>query len=262
MPELPLLRLPEPSPVAAPRRRGGGDSIGFPSGQRQRNRFGPVFERLKAALGQGAAPMELRSDPTTLAPERVIVFEIAGTIDNFLKAVNRIPGLEFLAEVETEFAPDEDFAVRDSRKGREGQYRSDKNVPGRFYLALPDLRALQELLRLWERWARGEKLGKGYAPIAHLFEQLHVLRPWGPQDRISEDTLQFWREESERHPGLPVRTEVELWFRDNARPRERASWAVRQLISEGGGSVVHESVIPEIAYHGMLIDIPAVIFRH
>lgn len=257
MPDLPLLRLPEPSPVAAPRRRGGGDSIEFPSGQRQRDRFGPVFGRLKAALGQEAAPMELRSDPTTLAPERVIVFEIAGTIDNFLKAVNRIPGLEFLAEVETEFAPDEDFVVRDSRKGKEGQYRADKNVPGRFYLALPDLRALQELLRLWERWERGEKLGKGYAPIAHLFEQLHVLRPWGPQDRISEDTLQFWREESERHPGLPVRTDVELWFRDNARLRETASRAVRQLVSEGAGSVVHESVIPEIAYHGMLIDIPA-----
>jgi hypothetical protein len=65
--------------------------------------------------------MELRHDPSSLAPERVIVFEIASTIANFQKAVARIEGLEFMAEYEGDFAADQDFAVQDSRKGREGQ---------------------------------------------------------------------------------------------------------------------------------------------
>jgi hypothetical protein len=80
--------------------------------------------------------MELRDDPSCLAPERVIVFEIAGTIANFQKAVGRIAGLEFMAEYESDFAADEDFAVQ-------------------------DVRALEELLSLWERWERGEPMRSG-----------------------------------------------------------------------------------------------------
>jgi uncharacterized protein YhbP (UPF0306 family) len=64
--------------------------------------------------------LDVRDDPTSLAPERVIVFEVAGTIAEFRKAVARIDGLEFMAESEGEFAADEDFALEDSRRGREG----------------------------------------------------------------------------------------------------------------------------------------------
>ena len=49
------------------------------------------------------------------------------------------------AEYEGDFAADQDFAVQDSRKGREGQDRSDKAVPSRFYLAISDVRALVRL---------------------------------------------------------------------------------------------------------------------
>jgi hypothetical protein len=201
--------------------------------------------------------VRLRDDPSSLAPDRVIVFEIAGTIQNFLKAVSRIDGLEFMAEYDADFVADEDFAVLDIRRGKEGEDRTEKVVPGRLYLAMPDVRALEELMSLWERWSRGESLGIGYAPFTHLFEQLHALRPWGPQDRIPEETVAFWREENERRPNQPVRTEVELWFRDNDRRRREASQTLQALVAEAGGVVVHEAVIPDIAYHGMLIDIPA-----
>jgi Subtilase family len=253
MPTRPLLRLPPPNPVAPPPGPRGGSNIRFPSAGRQKSNFGPIFERLRGVLSQGTA--ELREDPNNLAPERVIVFEIAGTVQNFLNAVSRINGLEFMAEHASEFAADQDFAVKDARKATKGQDRADKLVPGRLYLVMPDVRALAELLSLWDRWRRGEALGTGYTPFEHLFGQLHALRPWGPQDRIPEETLAFWREERERHPDRAVRTEVELWYHENDARRRMAEESVESIVNSGGGRVIHRSVIPDIAYHGMLVDI-------
>jgi hypothetical protein len=210
---------------------------------------------LREALTKGVA--ELRQDPNGLAPERVIVFEIAGTVQNFLNAVGRVRGLEFMAEYATEFTADEDFAVIDKRKSTKGRDRTDKAVPGRLYLAMPDMRALAELLSLWDRWGRGETLGGGYAPFGHLFAQLKAMRPWGPQDRIPEETLAFWREERERNPEQPVRAEIELWYHESRDRRTQAARSVESLLEEAGGRVIHQSVIPEIAYHGMLVDIPS-----
>jgi hypothetical protein len=237
-----------------PKGRPGRQKIRFPSKGRQKDQLGPVFDRLRSVLAGG---VELRDDPSTLAPERVIVFEIAGTVANFIKAVSRINGLEFMAEYETEFAADENFVLQEQDKNKVVHDRPDKAVPGRFYLAMPDVRALKELLSLWERWQNGESLGRGYAPFAHLFEQLYALRPWGPKDRIPEETLAFWREQIERHPGQAVRTEVELWYRESESRRGAASRSLSDLVAQAGGQMVHEAVIPDIAYHGALIDIPA-----
>ncbi|HKB97188.1 MAG TPA: hypothetical protein VKD23_00240 [Terriglobales bacterium] len=180
--------------------------------------------------------VELRTDPTSLAPERVIVFEFVGAITDLQKAAARIPGLEFMGEYDIDFAADEDYALQDTRKGRAGQDRSDKAVPGRLYLAMPDMRALQELLRLWERWERGEPMGTGFSPFAHLFKQLHVVRPWGPQDRIPEETVKFWREEMRRNPGQPVRAEVELWYRESEDRRRTAFQHLSSIVVGAGGA--------------------------
>jgi len=257
MPTRPLLRLPAPNAVDLPAGPRGGENIRFPARGRQRDKFGPLFTRLRSLLNRPGGALELREDPTSLAPDRVIVFEIAGTAANFLKAVGRVRGLEFMAEYDGDFAADQDFAVQDARRGREGQDRTDKAVPARFYLAMPDVQALRELLSLWERWGRGEPLGTGFAPFEHLFAQLRALRPWGPQDRIPDETVAFWREESARNPGQPVRTEVELWYRDNEGRRTAASRSLSTLVGAAGGQMVHEAVISDIAYHGALIDIPA-----
>jgi hypothetical protein len=254
MPTRPLLQLPAPNPVDLPSGPRGGESIRFPSRGRQADRFGPLFNRLRSVLDRANATVELRADPTNLAPERVIVFEIAGTVTDFLKAVGRVRGLEFMAEYEGDFVADHDFAVIDGRTGREGQDRTEKPVPARFYLAMPDIQALRELQGLW--WNRGERLGRGFTPFEHLFQQLRALRPWGPQDRIPPETIAFWRDENARNPGRPVRTEVELWYRDSEARRANASRNLGEMVRAVGGQVVHDAVISEIAYHGALIDIP------
>jgi len=224
---------------------------------RQSRQFGPIFDRLHNAFAQQDRALHLRDDPSGLAPDRVIVFEIGGTVENFVKAAARVEGLEFMTEYDSEFAADENFAVVDGRGGREGQDRVDKPVSGRFYLAMPDARALEELLRLWERWQARQPLPRGFAAFRHVFEQLRDLRPWGPQDRVPDETIAYWREEAERNPNQPVRTEVELWFRNNEDKRRAASQTLRTMVTGAGGAVVHESVIEEIAYHGVLVDIPA-----
>jgi hypothetical protein len=105
MPARPLLILPRPNQVVPPRGRGGGSDLRLPSRDRQISQFGPIFSRLRGVL-DSADTLELRSDPTSLAPDRVIVFEIAGTIANFFEAASRVPGLDFMAEFESEFAAD------------------------------------------------------------------------------------------------------------------------------------------------------------
>jgi hypothetical protein len=201
--------------------------------------------------------MALHADPESLAPDRVIVFEVAGNLGDFQAAVSKIHGLEFLGESDTDFAADENFAVVDTRKATKGQDRIDKRVPGRFYLTMPDTTAFEQLLSLWEQWETSGTVTHGLAPFAHLFQQLHAVRPWGPLDRIDEETIAFWREETARHPDRPVRVEIELWFHGMPARRERASGDFRRLTSELGGTIVHEAEIVEIAYQGFLVDVPA-----
>jgi hypothetical protein len=162
-----------------------------------------------------------------------------------------------MAEIETDFAPDEDFAAVVKKGNNKGQDIPGENVTGRFYLAMPDVRALSELLRLWDLWRNDQRLDRGLAPIGNLFAQLHDLRPWGIQDRVPAETLDFWQEERVRDPEKSVRSEIELWFRNSPALRAQASTAIRTVVQEAGGRVLHEAVINEIAYHGLLADIPS-----
>ncbi len=258
MAERPLLVLPRPALAAPPKRGGGGSQPHLPTKRTQVGRFGPRFARLREVLTSHAAdPMELHRDPTSLAPDRVVGFEIAGSVDDFARGISKVPGFEFMAEYDTEQPPDDLFAEKDTRKGKEGQLRTDKEVTGRFYLAMPDVAALRQLVRLWDLWQRGEPLDRGYAPFKHVFAQLRALRPWGAEDRIPDETIAYWREETARLPDRPVRTEVELWFFKNESRRQQASQALAALVTAAGGTIIDEAVIPEIAYHGVLIDIPA-----
>ena len=258
MAERPLLALPNPERIAPPPGTGGNTVPIIPPRGTQTRRISPSLDRLRNALDRGPdRVLELRSDPTSLAPDRVIVFEIAGTVGEFARAAERVPGLELMIEYESEAEPDEFFAENDTRQGRRGERREDKLVEGRFYLAMPDTAAMRELLRLWDLWAAGRDLPRGFTPFRDLFAQLRAVRPWGPQDRIPDETIRYWREEAAKNPGRPVRTEVELWFRRTAARREQAAREFRGMVAAAGGTIIHEAEIPEIAYQGALIDIPA-----
>jgi hypothetical protein len=258
MAEYPLLPIPAPRLDERPRGGGGGgDNLRLPTVERQARRIGPTFQRLRDAFTEERRAISLRNDPASIAPERAIVFEIAGSIGDFYAAVRQIAGLEYLGDEELDLDADDDFAVMDTRRGREGERRDDRAVGGRLYLAMPDTQALRELLRLWDLYQAGRPPERGFTSWFNLFQRLHTLRAWGPVDRIPEETINYWEEALERaEPDAMIRTEVELWSFASPRRRREAAMRFEAAVGAAGGDIVDRSSIPEISYEGVLVDLP------
>lgn len=260
MAERPLLRIPSAARKARipkpPRAVDPNAKISRPGHERQVGRLGPRFDRLRQATAQPPtqAALALQSDPDGIAPERAIVFEVAGSLTDFYSQVSRLQGLEFLLEDDVELEPDDDFHVLATRRGE--RTRTDDPIGGRLYMAMPDLRALQEILRLWDLYQRGGKMPWGFASWKVLFDLLRDVRAWGPADRVPQETLDYWRERIEARPDEPVRFEVELWFHQQAERRNRAAQEITSQIATLGGQIVSTSEIAPIRYHGMLVDLP------
>ena len=89
-----------------------------------------------------------------------------------------------------------------------------------------------------------------------VFASLHKIRPWGPEDRIDDDTAELWRERIRADPTETVRIEADLWFRESPVRRRRAHRRVEAAIAEAGGEIVHRATIDEIGYDAMLVDLP------
>ncbi len=184
------------------------------------------------------------------------MLEVAGSMVDFQALVARVGRLEFLGDEEIEFDPDEDFFVSDTRRGREGEHRTDRSLGGRLYLAMPDVQAPRQLTSLWARWQRSEGLPQGFARWRDVFASLRDIRPWGPADRISEETITHWREEIENDLGAVHRIEVERWFRESAASRAAAFGRVKEAVAGAGGHVIHHGVVEEIDYDAVLIELP------
>jgi Subtilase family len=250
MAERPLLALPQPDRRAPPAGRPPIENIQSVAPARQSVRLGPKFERLERALPTPAALAELREDPTAIVPERALVFEVASSVVDFYRAVRGVPGLEFLGEDEGEAASDDDFVVLEK-----GTAKPSKKVPRRFYFTMPDERALQELASLWRRFQRGEDFGRGRAEWRKVFGHLANIRPWGPEDRLTQEAIQDWEERLATQPDQPVRFEVEFWHRENPVRRERTITIFRREVEARDGQVIDHAVIDQIRYHAALVEL-------
>ena len=261
MAEFPLLPIPNPVRDRRPRGPQGGSSPRLPSRARQGERLQPVFQRLRDVFEAGHDPVTLQEDPAGIAPERALVLDVAGGIDDFYRAAQRIDGLEYLGDEETEFEPDQDFAKPDTRKGRKGKVRTDKPVVGRLYLAMPDTRALQQLVRLWDRYQAGEQAPQGFGPWFDMFGRLRELRAWGPVDRVPDGMIDWLAEALEARTD-PVRVEVELWSYQGAERRRQSFLHLEHAVRDAGGEIRRHASIPEIAYEAGLVALPwAAAFR-
>ena len=251
VPERPLLNLPAPTRLEPPRRYGGGAPICRPSRDRQRERIDPKFARLSAAAETPADLLALRNDPASIAPERAIVFEVEGSLEDFYEQA-RVIGLEYLGDFEEEFDPTDDFYnTKDP----------EQKLSGRIYLAMPDAQSLKELLSLWARYTQNQNMPKGRSQWRELFSRLIDVRAWGPQDRIVPGATAAWEDDLAREPDLPVRLEIELWFYKNPAQRAQTFERLQADIAAAGGHVVHHATIPEIYYDAALIDLPGVSVR-
>lgn len=247
---LPLLRLGRRAGAKRARKRGGAPKFHRPPPARQGTRLTPQFQRLQEAIE--ARRLRLRDQLGGVSPEMALVLETVGSASGFLKAVQRVRGLEWLGEVDAELLADEEFYdLKDPRRA----------LGGSIYLVMTDRRALEEVLSLWARYKREEPFPRGWTPWRDVFSLLREIRPWGPEDRLRETGLaEAWGERLDAGDDR-VHTEIELWFRKSPDSRRRAQALVEDGIARAGGQSLGQTVIPEIAYHGVLAQLPAAAAR-
>jgi hypothetical protein len=100
-PQFPLLRLDPPKLGGRKTRKLGIAPVRKFGRVNQRNRPpGILLQRLSQVFAEGRDPLELRADPTGLAPERLLVFELTADVQNFARAAAHIPGLECAEDLE------------------------------------------------------------------------------------------------------------------------------------------------------------------
>ena len=106
----PLLAFDSPSVGERVKSGGRPPKVVGPGRRRQGERLSPRFKELteafeakRAELGEGT--------PIEADPSLVIVLDLAGSVEEFYKAVNKVEGLEFLAEMAGDTTdPDDDFS--------------------------------------------------------------------------------------------------------------------------------------------------------
>ena len=244
----PLLLFPAPAIADRADRTGRAPKFVRPSGARQGVRLTPRFAALQAAFE--AERLRLQQIAPAENPEFVVVFETIGTIQNFAKSVARIPGLEWLFESALDYVvPDQDFYIEN---------KPDKALSGRLFLLGTNQQALTEILSLWERFKADPSVPfiRGLAPWKHVFRQLRDVRRWSVRDRVGTDVTAYWQDALAAAP-QSVRFEIEAWcYRPAARNSEARS-KIEALVRDEGGQVLGRALIPEIAYHGFLVELPA-----
>ena len=252
----PLLAFDSPSVGERVKSGGRPPKVVGPGGRRQGERLSPRFKELteafeakRAELGEGT--------PIEADPSLVIVLDLAGSVEEFYKAVNKVEGLEFLAEMAGDTTdPDDDFYIQDR-----GKKRSKKSVEHSLYLVMSNARAVDQMVSLFDHWKKGPKakLEWGLGKFKGVFSQLVDLRRWGPEDRVRETGLiERWQETLDivGDSQSSVRVEVELWYRNDRGQRQASEQEIRTIIADSGGRVVNRAKIEEIGYHALLAELP------
>jgi Subtilase family len=249
MPNNPLLVFPTPT-TADRVKLGSGPTTPphSPSLRRQSQRLTPKFRELQHAFEARAAAMQ--DDPAGAPPEQVVVFETVGSVENFLVAVKHTPGMSWLADwAEEEIPQDDDFYI-------EGE--PEELMSGRLYLVMSNQQAIDQLISLFQRFKRDPdaKLDRGLNTWKNLFKQLHDVRRWSAVDRLHDTgILEAFRDDM-LHDQDPIGFEAELWCRETRDQQRLAFDAFRAVVEAEGGRCVTQCCVPEIAYHGVLVEAP------
>lgn len=247
MPQHPFLLFPAPTAVDRAKLGGGGSRVITPTAAQQRQRLEAKFRNIVASISA--------VQPTTqgVEPEQVIVLETIGdSIKKLAAAAEKIPGLEWLAELDLDDeAPSEGFQI-------EGD--PTKSLSHRLYALMTNQAAMEQLLALWQAWLTSPetRAKRGFGPFKDVFIHLKDVRRWGPQDRLSEtQVIENWRFELESQASTPVRFEAELWYRLTPQARLAAQGQLQSLAESEQGRTIRAAEIEAIRYHGVILEMPA-----
>lgn len=247
----PLLFFPAPTGADRNKLGGGGGPVHFPGIGRQRARIAPQFMVLQQAFE--AKSLRLQQATPVENPELILVLEVAGTVKDFAKAVSKLPGLDWLLEwAEEQIEPDEDFYT-------ESKDQSHKAYAGRLFLLGTNQEALTQLLALWNRYQQNpdKPFDRGLAPFKHVFAQLRTIRYWNVTDRVDAEMRRYWQDCIEN--GMAnIRFEIEAWYFESQQKNDATRAEIDALVGRLGGLRLSRALIPEIAYHGFLVELPSV----
>ncbi|MFD6664642.1 S8 family peptidase [Micromonospora chalcea] len=219
-----------------------------PSAEEQGQRLGGKWAILEDALARREPAIS--SDLNGVDPELVLVLEIIGDVPNFSRAVSRIEGFEYLAEID-ETGLDGGEAFGDSSE--EGQ-----TFDGTLFLLASNQQALSAVLSLWEQYRANEAapFPRNLGRWKDVFRLLADVRRWSAVDRLrGTGALEDFRLRVAAGQEV-IPAELELWYRGDAEKRAAGEMAVRRLVQAAGGEVLTSAVISDIAYHALLVDLP------
>lgn len=252
MAERPILVFPSAVVEERANAGGGGRGIGRPSPEQQQLRLTKKLKDIADSF------IGLQTQVEGLDPERVVVLETVGSVTDVARRASAIPGLEWLDELDVEDI--------EPVGGFEDLDEADRRLPGRLFAVMSNQQAIRDLLALWEKWPKewegktedGKpiRVASGFGPFKELFRNLTDVRHWGPQDRV-QDTLLPWLSRLQIQSGTMIKFEAELWFRNDGARRDASVAKVTRIVELAGGGQVSECVVPEIRYHGALLEAPA-----
>ena len=257
MVERPLVFFATPSNADKEKRHGGFPNFKRPSLDRQNIRLAPQFAILQHTLEQGNVRISTLAN--AIEPEYTLVFEAAGDPSAFFTAINYLkkqyPNIEWIMELSSNCPNDDDFYVVDDNGNRD----DEKRLSTKIFCILTNLTALNQIISLWNNFSSNEhfQFEKGLAGLKQLFSQLKSVHLWGIQERI-EDTglVEDWISELKNEQCSFVRTQIELFYRSSTEKQRVAEKRITDLITSVGGNVICRSLIPEIQYHALLVEIP------
>jgi hypothetical protein len=246
MPDLPILIFP--AAIVAERQSltpNRSKPPARPSKGSQGRRLAARFEALGSDFGVAQAT------PEGVDPEQVIVLETMGSVADFQNVVKKIAGMEWLGDFDAEVVADDPGFFSDG---------TDLGLQrARLFVLASNRTAYNEVLRLWNTWqeAANDKLPRGYGALAEAFKYLNDVRAWGPQDRVLATGVAAYWERGLAANDPSIRFEVELWCRSDATKRSAAFDRLSGIVTAAGGQCVTQATLPEIDYHGVLVELPA-----
>jgi len=182
--------------------------------------------------------------------ERVLVMETSSRIDGLQNAVNKIPGLEWLAEMDVN-----DIKLHDLYDEETGK----KVKGGRFYLLSSNKQATDRLLGLWNQCKAGRTPAHGFGKFKEVFQHLITLRRWDIRDRLRDTgILDAWKEEFEIKEGTDshVDFEIELHYSKDEIKRNKRLNEIQAKVENAGGSVGQSICMEDIAFHALKARLP------
>ena len=176
--------------------------------------------------------------------------ETSSQIDGLQNAINKISGLEWLAEMDVE-----DIELHDLYDEQTGKQIKG----GRFYLLSSNKQATDRLLGLWNQCKAGEKPEHGYGKFKEVFQYLITLRCWDIRDRLRDTgILEAWKEEYQIKKGTDsyVDFEIELHYSKDEMKRKKRLKEIQVEVKNAGGTVGQSICMEEIAFHALKARLP------